>query len=248
MFAKQNFLVGFGNKKKLKDAEINFDKLSSLAELMVTRFTHDISGPVSAIANGLDFVLNDAKDTKIKEGLEVKNQAINLIEESSLQALARVQVYRMAYGVIYSKDATCPMSEVTKILNDFFYKSQVKINWGATVPSHVTCLERRMCVAMMIIMGRVLIYGGKINVTFAKEGDGFIELKGKCNRFKNPQLIKDILDEKDSDIEADVENVPYFFIREIAKQDNIKLIFEFDDEDEKDKKVSFKAVFKQRNI
>ena len=76
-----------------------------MSELLLTRFTHDIAGPVSAVSNGLDFLMQDSKNADDPGGIEIRNQAVDLVEESAKQSLARLQAYRMAYGVVYTDNA-----------------------------------------------------------------------------------------------------------------------------------------------
>ena len=212
-----------------------------MSELLLTRFTHDIAGPVSAVSNGLDFLMNDAKDVDDPGGIEIKNQAVDLVEESAKQSLARLQAYRLAYGVVYTDNAETQVKEVIDIMKRFYHKSQVELRFNPSVPEVTTALKRRVLVGMILTLSRILIYGGKINISFSGEGKKQIVVKSSSEKYKDPTLIHDILMDK-ATIEPDVENVPYFFIRETCSKYGVKINFRYGEENAS-KFVEFNAEF-----
>lgn len=212
-----------------------------MAELLLTRFTHDIAGPIGAVVNGLDFVMNDARDTEDPGGIEIRNQAIDIVDESSKQALARLQTYRMAYGVVYTENAKTSTKEIIDIFKRYFSKSHIELSWNPSVPEDVPASKRRICVSMILTIARILIYGGKITVGYSGDNKNVIEVRGYCQRFKEPELIKNIFDEN-TDAEMDVDNVPYFFIREICRNAGIKISFSYKNTDN-EKTVEFICEF-----
>lgn len=212
-----------------------------MSELLLTRFTHDIAGPVSAVSNGLDFLMNDAKNADDAGAIEIKNQAVDLVEESAKQSLARLQAYRVAYGVVYTDNAETQVKEVADIMKRYFHKSQVELRFGTSIPETITALKRRVMVGMILTLSRILIYGGKVSVSFAGEGKRQIVCRSSSEKYKEPVIIHDILMEK-GNIEMDVENVPYFFIRETCKKYDIKINFKYGEENA-NKFVEFTAEF-----
>jgi len=213
-----------------------------MSELLLTRFTHDIAGPVSAVSNGLDFLMNDAKNSDDAGAIEIKNQAVDLVEESAKQSLARLQAYRVAYGVVYTESAETQTKEIVDILKRFFHKSQIEIRFSTSVPESISAIKRRMLLGMVLTISRVLIYGGKINVSFAGEGKKQMVVRSSSEKYKEPVLIQEILLEK-TQIEPDVENVPYFFIRETCKKYDITIDFKYGEENAT-KYVEFTANIK----
>lgn len=212
-----------------------------MGELLLTRFTHDIAGPISAVANGLDFIMGPGNKGKDEYGgaTEIKNQAIDLIEDSSKQSLARLQAYRLAYGVVYNDSVETESAEVKEIFKRFFHKSQIEIRWNGSFPQKISAAERRICVGMVLTMSRILIYGGKISISY-DESNKRIVVKSQSDKFKEPNLIKEIIS-GNKDIEPDVENIPYFFIREICENSGVKIKFDYNDDEVK--MVEFIAGF-----
>ena len=212
-----------------------------MSELLLTRFTHDIAGPVSAVSNGLDFLMQDSKNADDPGGIEIRNQAVDLVEESAKQSLARLQAYRMAYGVVYTDNAETQVKEVVEIMKRYFHKSQVELRFGTSIPETISAIKRRVLVGMILTLSRILIYGGKISISFAGEGKKQVVAKSSTEKYKEPTIIHDILMEK-GNIEMDVENVPYFFIRETCKKYGIKINFKYGEENA-NKFVEFTADF-----
>jgi hypothetical protein len=212
-----------------------------MSELLLTRFTHDIAGPVSAVSNGLDFLMNDAKNADDPGAIEIKNQAVDLVEESAKQSLARLQAYRVAYGVVYTENAETQVKEIVDILKRYFQKSQIELRFGASVPEVISALKRRVLLGMILTLARTLIYGGKIGITFVGENKQQIIVRSTSDKYKEPVIIHDILTDKGS-VEMDVENVPYFFILETCKKYNVKISFKYGEENGS-KFVEFSADF-----
>ncbi len=225
-------------KSEIMSSEITPIRMS---ELLLTRFTHDIAGPVSAVSNGLDFLMNDAKNADDPGAIEIKNQAVDLVEESAKQSLARLQAYRVAYGVVYTDNADTQTKEIVDIMKRFFHKSQIEIRFNTSVPETMSALKRRVLVGMILTTSRILIYGGKVSVTFSGEGKRQVIVRASSDKYKEPAIISDILLDK-SQIEPDVENVPYFFIRETCKKYGVEINFKYGEENAS-KFVDFSTTF-----
>ena len=139
-------------------------------------------------------------------------------------------------------------TELIDIFKRFFHKSQIELRWNSSVPKEISAHMRRMCASMILTHSRVLIYGGKISVSFSGFGDtkNKILVKSTSQKFKEPITIKQIL-EASEDIEPDVENIPYFFIRELSRDVGVENI-EFDYVNNDDEKiVHFSATFQQES-
>lgn len=80
-----------------------------LAELVASRICHDLISPVSAMANGLEFME--------EAGPEAFPDALDLIRFSSGVASAKLQALRMAYGAGGS-DPSIALEDVRTIIED----------------------------------------------------------------------------------------------------------------------------------
>lgn len=61
-----------------------------LAELLAVRLCHELAGPVAAIGNGVELI--------VEEGPESAADAVALVADSARRAAGRLQFYRFAYG------------------------------------------------------------------------------------------------------------------------------------------------------
>ena len=200
------------------------------SELLLTRFTHDIAGSVSAVSNGIDFLMEN-KDSDDAGSIEIKNQAVDIIEESAHQSLARLQAYRTAYGIVYKADSVTMISELADIFKRYFNKSQIELRWNSSVPPEIPANVRQVLSCMILVMSKIMIYGAKASVSFSGENKNIITVKAHQHKIKDPTLMKAILN-SDSDVLLDVENIIYFFTKRIAKAANANLELNVDEESE----------------
>lgn len=210
------------------------------AELLLTRFTHDISGPVSAVSNGLDFLMEN-KDADDMASIDIKNQAVDIMEDSAKQSLARLQAYRVAYGIVYKADSVTYTPELTDIFKRYFYKSLIEIRWDASTPKEIPSFIRQTLACGIIVISKLLIYGGRISVSFSGENKNELTIIGRHTRVKDSANIKPILD-GNTELLPDVENVIYFFTRSVIDLYNGKFSFDVS-EVESEKQLEFKVNF-----
>lgn len=197
------------------------------SKLLLTRFTHDIAGSVSAVANGIDFLMEN-KDAQDSGSIEIKNQAVDIIEESAHQSLARLQAYRTAYGIVYKQDSITLISELSDIFKRYFSKSQIELRWNSSVPREIPANLRQILTCMVLVMSKIMIYGAKSSITFSGENKNIVSVRAHFHKIKDASIIMSIINGTD-DIEPDVENVIYFFTKKIADAANSKLELIIDD-------------------
>jgi histidine phosphotransferase ChpT len=61
-----------------------------LSELLAVRLCHELAGPIAAIGNGIELI--------VEEGAEAAADAVALVADSARRAAGRLQFYRFAYG------------------------------------------------------------------------------------------------------------------------------------------------------
>lgn len=215
--------------------------MTIFSELLLTKFCHDITGPISAVHNGMEFLLTETQDIDDPASIEIRNQAIDLVQDSSIQSLARLQAFRLAYGVVRHSSET-RIDEVQDIIKKFYQKSNVEVRWNKSVPEKVSSITRRVLVGMILTLAKVVIYGGVISISFITSGDiTKVLVKASAPRIKEPtDLIKTI---KEPNVEPTLENITFLFLKQIAEKDGIALNIEQKAEDE-NKIVEFSAEFK----
>lgn len=138
-----------------------------MAELLCTRLCHDLTGPIGAVHNGAEFLVED--------GFNMQGQAMELITSSAFSAVSRLQFYRMAYGVMRDH-GEASLSEKQKLAADFFVGSKITLDWpeshGDSVGVSVSLKMARLLFNLVIIAGGALIRGGTISVRIAQDVNG----------------------------------------------------------------------------
>ena len=137
-----------------------------LAELLCTRLCHDLTGPIGAIANGLEFLAET--DDKMQD------QATDLINSSASQAIARLQFYRKTYGRI-NDNGEANLDELRKIAASFFGDGKIKLDWqdiyadASAIP--LSYRMTRLLFNILLIAAASLLRGGIIKVSVKREGN-----------------------------------------------------------------------------
>ena len=141
------------------------------AEMLCTRFCHDIIGPVGAVSNGAEFLREEMPN--------LNSQAMDLIEKSSREAIARVQFYRQAYGAGL-KSSSASLTETKNTAVNFYESSKITIDWPDKYTDmsgvDINYTQKKLILNLLIICSSALIRGGKI--TFAIDSNK-IELKAE---------------------------------------------------------------------
>ncbi len=97
------------------------------AAFLVSRVCHDLVGPLGAVVNGLE-VMEDERDAAMRA------DALKIVSSSALQALARLQFLRIAFGAAGSAGAELDVGEVGRLVGGLLEGGKVKLNWqGASV-------------------------------------------------------------------------------------------------------------------
>jgi histidine phosphotransferase ChpT len=140
---------------------------SKLAEMLTTRLCHDLTGPIGAVNNGVEFLG--------EEGFDMQNEAVQLIFTSAHEAINRLQFYRQAYGRASDTGEAC-LADKKKITLDFFAATKVKIDWP---DSHtdacgiaISQKHSRLLLNLLVIAGASLIRGGTLSVRLQQADDG----------------------------------------------------------------------------
>lgn len=141
-----------------------------IAELLCTRLCHDLTGPIGAIANGVEFLA--------EEGDKMQDQAIELIGSSAAQAVARLQFYRKAYGRI-NENGEANLEEIRTVASSFFADGKIRLEWeDIYADAAAVALSYRMTRLLfniLMIASAALLRGGTISVRISAT-DTFKEL------------------------------------------------------------------------
>jgi histidine phosphotransferase ChpT len=134
------------------------------AEMLCTRFCHDIIGPVGAVSNGAEFLRDEMP--------ELQSQAMDLIEKSSREAIARVQFYRQAYGAGL-RSSSASLTEAQKTARNFFEGGKITLDWDDKYTDmsgvDINYTHKKIILNLLVIAASALIRGGKLIFTIDNE-------------------------------------------------------------------------------
>ena len=94
------------------------------AAFLVSRVCHDLVGPLGAVVNGLE-VMEDERDAAMRA------DALKIVSSSALQALARLQFLRIAFGAAGSAGAELDVGEIGRLVAGLLDGGKVQLTWQA---------------------------------------------------------------------------------------------------------------------
>src|SRR5271167_3523685 len=134
-----------------------------LAALLCSRVCHDLISPVGAIVNGIE-VMEEDKDE------ETKTFALDLIKKSALQASAKLQFCRLAFGAAGSAGAQIETGDAERVARGLIEDGKTTIAWN--LPRELVAKNRvKLLLNMLVIAVGTIPRGGTLTVDPA--GTGF---------------------------------------------------------------------------
>lgn len=186
---------------------------TNFIEMLCTRFCHDIIGPMGAVSNGAEFLREEMPN--------LQSQALDLIETSGKEAVARVQFYRQAYG-LGNKGGSASLTEAKELSANFFTGSKIALIWEDKytdmAPVNITEAEKKLILNLIIIISGTLIRGGKLS--FAIDDSKF-ELKAEGKGAQLDAGIESVLSGSTSELSPKL--VQAIYTQKLLEQANAKI-------------------------
>jgi histidine phosphotransferase ChpT len=135
-----------------------------LAALLCSRVCHDLISPVGAIVNGIEVMEED-------KGEETKAFALDLIKKSALQASAKLQFCRLAFGAAGSAGAQIDLGDAEKAVRGLFGDNKTNLVWN--LPRLLLIKNRvKLLLNMLLIAAGTISRGGTLTAEPVAGGDG----------------------------------------------------------------------------
>ncbi len=182
------------------------------AELIATRFSHDITGPLGAIHNGVELVEEDPS---------MVQDAMQLIASSAREAVARVQFFRFAYGVAMTR-GEADLSQLQTLAQGYYRTTHTRLEWQ--VPANITlpAVQGKLISNMLIAMQGALMRGGVLRVMADETG---IQVTAEGPTIRMPEDAPRLLTRPASE-ELSPKTVQYAYTALLARQSGLQLVFE----------------------
>src|ERR1700738_95933 len=134
-----------------------------LAALLCSRVCHDLISPVGAIVNGLEVLDDNPKP-------EDREFALDLIRKSAIQASARLQFARLAFGAAGSAGAQIDLGDAAEVAKGFLEDDRLKLVWN--LPRVLLPKNRvKLLLNLLMIASAAIPRGGTLTVDPAGEGE-----------------------------------------------------------------------------
>lgn len=191
-------------------------KILDFSELIVTKICHDLSAPVGAINNGVEFLDDDPSK-------EMREKAMSLIEENAKTAVSKIKFFRYLLGKADAHGES-DLREIQLILSNYIDKTKINITWlnEQRGEDYIQLTHRaaKLTLALAIIQSELLIHGGQIEIHLSKIDHGKkIHLKASGDRIKYNEDITRIL--KDHELtEMKVTNILIYLASKLTSELN----------------------------
>lgn len=195
-----------------------------MAEMLCTRLCHDLTGPISAVSNGAEFIS--------EENFNMQGEAVDLIVSSAFSAVARLQFYRFAYGRIKSQ-GEASLDDKKQLVEDFFRGTNVKLDWpdqdGDSAGISVSWRLARLLFNLLIIVAGSLLKGGNISVRLTDDGNKTLILSASGDIIKWDAKNEDIIKGKGNPDDMDPKTVQLFLTHQLAQEVDVDFDVKMED-------------------
>ncbi len=124
-----------------------------LAALLCSRVCHDIISPVGAINNGLELLDEGGAD----------EDAMNLIRQSAVNASAKLQFARIAFGAAGSAGMLIDTGDAEAVVTAFLRNEKPELSWSGTralLPKN----KVKLLLNLILVANASIPRGGKLSV------------------------------------------------------------------------------------
>ena len=174
-----------------------------LASLMSSKLCHDIIGPIGAVCNGIELVSDDGNE-------DMRTEALKLISESAGEASARLQFYRLAFGLAGGMGQELSLRDARSLSRDLMAYGKVNLDWpdsegGAEMlPKDVI----KILCNLLVITAGALPRGGEVRVTGSVTGEDWsFSFKGAGTRVVLREDVTHVLQNGYNENELTAQNV-----------------------------------------
>lgn len=150
-----------------------------ISELLATRLCHDLTGPIGAVNNGVEFMEDDPS---------MQEHAMELISQSAKEAIARLKFFRQAYGRI-NHSGEVSLAERKQLVEDYLAHSKLELDWpdSHTDASGVAMSYKmaRLMLNMIIIVTHLMIRGGTLSIRLSEDANAkTLSMVGTADKIK----------------------------------------------------------------
>ncbi|MEQ8747953.1 histidine phosphotransferase family protein [Pyruvatibacter sp.] len=136
------------------------------AALLCSRVCHDVISPVGAIVNGLE-VLEEEDDDEMRE------HALLLIAKSALQASAKLQFARLAFGASGSAGAEIEIDDARRAAEGLMAGGRITLAWDVK-PGALHKTRMKLLMNLVQFATGAIPRGGELKIIVENGNDGMV--------------------------------------------------------------------------
>lgn len=145
----------------------------SLSSLIASRICHDLISPIGAITNGLELLALSGR---------AASPEMELIEDSVVQATARIKFFRLAFGPTNASPQS--FTEVDELLRGFENGGRIKITMDSQ--GEVARERLRLILLALLCLERAMPTGGEITI---RREDATWLVEGQADRLQTTEAV-----------------------------------------------------------
>ncbi len=182
-------------------------------ELLCSRLCHDLISPVMAINNGMELMAEDSG--------AMADDIRDLLTMSAGAAAAKLQFYRIAYGLGGESAAPVGLAEAGRLARGLVEDGKIAVDWpeNGAAPSAELSREATKLLLNLVLLGiEALPRGGTVKVRVRQAGapELVVEASGENAGLKEESAVAM---SPEVDLEAlDARSVQGYFVNTLAKR------------------------------
>lgn len=156
---------------------------AGILEVLASKICHDLISPIGAVNNGIEFME--------EMGADAGSEAVSLVAFSAQQASAKLQAFRMAYGV-GGADSNIKPEDVHKVIDLVVSAdNKIKQDWNPHAKLQAGELPRGFCkmlICTILLAMECLPKGGTILVAGSDGGGTAVIARGENANIRGQTL------------------------------------------------------------
>lgn len=193
---------------------------SELASLLCSRVCHDVISPVGAINNGIELLDDGGAD----------EDAMDLIRTSAVNASARLQFARIAFGAAGSAGVQIDTGDAQAVAENYMKNEKPEFTWSGT-RAYLAKSKVKLLLNLILIANGSIPRGGTLDVQMDVDGeDAKLTLTSKGRMLRVPQKFQDMLDGRTGEDPIDAHAVQYYYTLILAKEAEMEISVHMDEE------------------
>ena len=138
-----------------------------ILELLTARLCHELSGPIAAINNGVELLVDEPALAGDGADPGFVLDAIALVGDSATRAASRLQFYRFAYG--FGGGGLMAGSAPNELVTRFFEKTRIACDYGESIQMLPLDWQRLAC-NLLLTGAEALSRGGNLVLAAGPNG------------------------------------------------------------------------------